>query len=88
MICGDGKPELTKLYDAYNFIRVQLNFLMKRKTNDIYFINILDGDASFHAMRQFRYIIDKPVYNDFRKYIFAGDMRSFKDTWDTSYKYI
>ena len=88
MICSDGEADLNKLYDAYNFIRMQFNFLMKRKTTNMYFINILDGNTSFHAMRQFNYIINKPVYDNFRKYVFVGDMLTFKNTWDITYKYI
>jgi hypothetical protein len=76
-VCDRGGSQTRTLRETYNFINLQLKFLQESKAENIYFINILDGDESFRCMNDMRKIIDSsPVYN---KYVYIGDMHNFMD---------
>lgn len=60
----------------------QLEYLLKYKSKDVYFVNILDGDGSSKSMTKFNYLLNKDIYSGIKKYIFIGDMFNFKIWWN------
>lgn len=48
--------------EVYFFIKCQLEYLLYNETDDIYFINILDGDTCFNSMDKFNYLLNKKEY--------------------------
>jgi hypothetical protein len=76
-VCDSGGAQARTLRETYNFINLQLKFLHESKVENIYFINILDGDESFRNMNDMKKIINYfPVYN---KYVYIGDMYNFSE---------
>jgi hypothetical protein len=88
MICGPGGGQNRSLSEVSNFIICQLEYLMRHDVDNVYFLNILDGDASYAKMRQFPYILNKEIYNSKKRFIFIGDMYTFRNEWDMTYKHI
>jgi len=73
-VCDAGGAQTRTLREVYHFITHQLMYVMKYNTNNIYFINILDGDTSFKNMDKFNYLLDKKIYELVRKYVFIGSL--------------
>lgn len=73
-----GGAQTRTLRECAHFIKAQLDYL-KHNNNDIYFVNIFDGDCSYKFQTCFNYLLSKPRYNDVKKYIFVGDMKNFQD---------
>jgi hypothetical protein len=46
--------------------------------NNIYFINILDGDTSYNNMNKFNFLINKIKYKHIIKYVFVGSLYDFQ----------
>ena len=46
--------------------------------NNIYFINILDGDTSYNNMDKFQFLINKEKYKQIIKYVFIGSLYDFQ----------
>jgi hypothetical protein len=55
MICGTGGMQTRSLKNVYDFIECQYKY-NKKYPNKVRFVNILDGDASFSAMKYFNYL--------------------------------
>jgi hypothetical protein len=77
-ICDSGGAQTRSLREVYHFIKYQMEHLIKFNRNNIYFINILDGDTSFKNMDKFEYLINKEKYRDILKYIFIGCLSDFQ----------
>ena len=88
MICGPGGGQNRSLSEVSSFIINQLEYLLKHNTDDTYFLNILDGDSSYSKMRQYHYILSKQKYIDVKKFMFVGDMYTFRDNWENTYRHI
>jgi len=58
-ICDNGGAQIRTLREVYHFIKYQLKYLIKFNTNNIYFINILDGDICYNNMNKFNFLIKK-----------------------------
>lgn len=80
-VCDQGGAQTRSLREVYLFIKYQFKYLLKNKTNNIYFYNILDGDESFKHMNKFRYLQNKEKYKDIKKYIFIGSLYRFSNTY-------
>ncbi len=71
-------------------IEIQLNYLLdplnkdENNKNNVYFINILDGDVSFKKMKCFKKLINKERYASVKDNIFCGDMHTFRTFRSTS----
>ena len=69
-----------------------MEYLIKYKINNIYFINILDGDASYNNMNKFNFLLNKEKYKNIIKYIFIGSLFEFQKSkiiiYQNSLKYI
>jgi len=76
-ICDQGGAQ-TRSIRVYHFIKTQLKYLVANYEN-IYFINILDGDTSFKSMSKFKYLLD--CHADVKDHIFVGDMEQFEEFW-------
>jgi hypothetical protein len=72
-ICGDGGIQTRSLREVYHFIKYQKKYLEK-ENNNIYFINILDGDFCYKH-------IEKIKYNNCHNNIFIGDTHTFQIWW-------
>lgn len=77
-VCDKGGSQTRTLREVYNFIKYQLDYLLKNNINNIYFINILDGDTCYDNMNKLNYIKNKEIYNKFKKYIYIGDLYNFQ----------
>lgn len=80
-VSDKGGAQTRNLKEVYHFIGYQMEFLLKFNNfnkNNIYFINILDGDTSFHNMNKFKYLINKEKYENISKYIFIGNLHDFQ----------
>jgi hypothetical protein len=82
-VCDSGGAQTRTLREVYNFIKLQLEYLITSKTTKIYFINILDGNTSFNNINKFNYLLNKEKYKNVKKNVFIGDMKQFKNFWIT-----
>ena len=53
MVCDKGGAQNRTLGEVYEFIRLQLDHIIKYKPKNTYFINIVDGDNCFHKKKHF-----------------------------------
>lgn len=79
MIKGGSQTRTLKL--VYDFIIYQSKYIQSNKTENTYFINILDGDECFRQKNKFTYLVNKLEKSQF---IFIGDMQEFQ-TWFKSF---
>jgi len=77
-VCDVGGAQTRSLREVYHFIKYQLEYLIKFNTNNIYFINILDGDTSYKNMNKFEYLIKKDKYINIINYVFIGSLYNFQ----------
>lgn len=68
MVCGKGGAQTRTLREIYHFIKHQVAFLNSCSTNNVVFINVLDGDECQNHMDKFKKMN--------HKWVFIGDMRS------------
>ena len=87
-VCDNGGSQTRTLREVYHFIKNQIIYLQNNinNINNIYFINILDGDTSYNNINKFYFLINKykklcPHNNKnicICNNIFIGDMRKFQ----------
>ena len=77
-VCDNGGAQTRTLREVYHFIAHQLEYLIKYKTDTIYFINVLDGDTVYNNMDRFGFLINKEKYKHIIKYIFVGSLYDFQ----------
>ena len=77
-VCDNGGAQTRTLREVYHFIKYQMEYLIKFNTNNIYFINILDGDTSYNNMNKFNFLSNKEKYKNINKYIFIGSLYDFQ----------
>jgi hypothetical protein len=77
-VCDSGGAQTRTLREVYHFIRYQLEYLIKFNTNNIYFINILDGNTSYDNIDKFIFLINKENYKEIIKYVFIGSLYEFQ----------
>lgn len=77
-VCDVGGAQTRTLREVYHFIKYQMKYLIKFKTNNIYFINILDGNTCYNNMDKFNYLMNKKKYVNVIKYIFIGSLCDFQ----------
>lgn len=73
--CDQGGAQLRTLREVYHFIKTQVEYLKKNPNEEIYFINILDGNTAYEHKDQFKNLkMDR---------IFIGDMQEFSTRWNS-----
>jgi hypothetical protein len=73
--CDQGGAQLRTLREVYHFIKTQVEYLKKNPNEEIYFINILDGNTAYEHKDQFKNLkTDR---------IFIGDMQEFSTRWNS-----
>jgi hypothetical protein len=77
-VCDSGGSQTRTLREVYHFIKYQMEYLIKFNMNNIYFINILDGDTSYNNMDKFQFLINKEKYKQIIKYVFIGSLYDFQ----------
>jgi len=77
-VCDNGGAQTRTLREVYHFCKYQMQYLIKFKTNNVYFINILDGDACYINMDKFVYLLNKEKYKYIIKYMFIGSLHDFQ----------
>lgn len=82
-VCGDGGAQTRTLREVYHFIATQLKYLTTYKDNNIYFINILDGDTSHKNMKKFKHLIK--CHSHCVDKFFIGDMSEFEIFWKKTF---
>jgi hypothetical protein len=78
IVCDAGGAQTRTLREVYHFIEGQLDYLIKFNINNMYFINILDGDTSYNNMHKFQFLINKEKYKNVIKYVFVGSLHDFQ----------
>ena len=84
MVCSRGGAQTRSLREVYHFINAQLNYLITNK-NNVFFVNILDGDEAHRNIEKFMYLITKPLYKNNINNIFVGSMKKFQSWLKTSF---
>lgn len=79
-ICGNGGAQTRSMRETFHFIKEQYNYIQKNKLHNVYFMNILDGDQNYINMDKYKYL--NQYYKDIQKYIFIGDMYTFKKKYN------
>jgi hypothetical protein len=87
-VCDKGGAQNRTLSLVFDFIMYQLNYLLKNKTNDIFFFNILDGDGCYVYNEHFKSLLESLEYKEVLKHIFVGDMLTFSIYWSNKYSTI
>ena len=77
-VCDSGGAQTRTLKDVYHFIKNQMEYLIKFNVNNVYFINILDGDTSSNNIGKFNFLRNKEKYINIIKYIFIGSLYDFQ----------
>ena len=77
-ICDNGGAQTRTLREVYHFIKYQINYLLKFNSNNIYFINILNGDTCYKNMNKFNYLLSKEENKNIIKYLFIGSLYDFQ----------
>jgi len=77
-VCDNGGAQTRTLREVYHFIKYQMEYLIKSNVNNIYFINILDGDTSYNNMNKFNFLKNKEKYKNITNYIFIGGLHDFQ----------
>lgn len=80
-VCDNGGAQIRTLKEVYHFIECQLDYLSKNLHDNIFFINILDGDEAHRTSTKFKYLKNKKKYKKITKYVFVGDMKQFEYWW-------
>lgn len=80
-VCDKGGSQTRTLQLVYLFIKYQIKYIIKNNIENVYFINILDGDESYNNLDKFMYLINQEKYNKSKKYIYVGDMKNFYEWW-------
>ncbi len=81
MVCDAGGSQTRTLREVYHFVQSQLQHLLTYpESHSIYFINILDGDASNSSMPKFAYLLNQPKYIQVKNRVYIGDMLGFKES--------
>ena len=78
-ICDAGGAQTRSLREVYHFVKCQLEYLNKYQLENIYFINILDGNTCIKHLSKFKYLIKKEQYTKIINNIFIGDLYTFND---------
>jgi len=78
-VCDKGGSQTRTLREVYHFIKYQMEYLIIFNANNIYFINILDGDTSYNNMNKFKFLINKEKYKKVIKYVFIGSLYDFQN---------
>jgi hypothetical protein len=87
-VCDSGGAQTRSLREVYHFIGAQMDYLLKSNEKNTYFINILDGDTSYDAMRYYNFQSNKDKYKDVKKYVFVGSLYDFQNNFQNKYKKI
>ena len=80
-VCDRGGAQTRSLREVYHFMKAQLNHLLAKNCDNIYFINILDGDTCDASFSKYQYLIDQPRFTEIKKYMFVGDLAMFQIYW-------
>jgi hypothetical protein len=75
-VCDEGGAQTRTLREVYHFIKNQIKIL--EKENNIYFINILDGDTSNKNMDKFNYLMEN-INTKIKNKLFIGDLYEFQN---------
>jgi len=84
MVCGNGGAQTRSLREVYHFIKSQLEHLLIYNSQNVYFINILDGDISHKHLNKFNFLLNDKKYSHIMEYIYIGDMYNFHTYWNTN----
>ena len=75
-VVGTGGSQTRTLRDeCYRFLNAQLEFLVHKRPENCYFVNIFDGDEAASKMRLFRYLLG--LYPDVSDRVYVGDLTGF-----------
>lgn len=83
-ICHTGGAQTRYMRNVYHFMNSQMQYLSNyyNLNKNIYFMNVLDGDACYNHIDKFHFLINKPEFKSVKDNIFVGDMNQFQDYWN------
>ncbi len=82
-IVGKGGAQTRSLREVYWFVEGQLNTL--KKTEGVFFANILDGDEAAAAMDKFEYLLGLAEFSGVKNNIYVGDLRGYFDWFRSTF---
>lgn len=85
-VCDQGGSQTRSLREVYHFMKTQIKYLVESQ-EDVYFINILDGDGCHKFMSKFTKLLSKQKKKIKRK-VFVGDMLEFKEYYSKTFSKI
>ncbi len=74
-IVGKGGVQTRSLREVYWFVEGQLNTL--RSVENVYFVNILDGDEAHTANSKFEYLLNLQEFNKVKNRVYVGDLKGY-----------
>ena len=79
-VVGKGGNQTRTLRDeCYPFVEAQLNYLFRTNHTNCFFANIFDGDEAAERMLQFNYLLNLPEFENVKKYVYVGDLKTYFD---------
>lgn len=77
MVCDNGGAQTRALREVYHMVRCQLEHLLDTNANNVYFVNLLDGDQCHKRQKHFDYLLSNERYSEVKNKVFCGDMYTF-----------
>ena len=87
-VCDSGGAQTRTLREVYHFIESQMRYLINSNTDNVYFINILDGNTSHNNIDKFRFLERKEKYKKIVKYVFVGSLYEFQKMYVKNFSHI
>jgi len=76
-VCGKGGSQTRTLREVYWFVESQLEVL--KTVENIWFVNILDGDEAYNNMNKFNYLLSLKENENVKRRIYVGDLKGYFD---------
>lgn len=84
LVCGSGGAQTRTIREVYHFILTQYKYLYKEKKENIYFVNIIDGDIGYKYIYEnngksasLLDIEDIEEYSGIKSQVYIGDSDNF-----------
>lgn len=76
-IVGKGGAQTRSLREVYWFVEGQLRTL--HSVENVYFVNVIDGDEAYSTISKFEYLLNLPEFNKVKNSVYVGDLKGYFD---------